>query len=146
MIRHFDHVTIVVRDLAPAVAFFELLGFALDKTVVISGPQMERYMGIDGIEADHVTLALPQVSPRVEVQLLHYRRPDPIPDPYITNLSKLGFNHVCFAVDDLAGELRRLAERGIKPRNDVMHFHDRDLVYLAGPEGITLELAQWTPR
>jgi len=29
-------------------------------------------------------------------------------------------------------------------RNDIMQFHDRKLVFIAGPEGITVELAQWT--
>jgi hypothetical protein len=28
-------------------------------------------------------------------------------------------------------------------RNEMMTFHDRKLVFLEGPEGITVELAQW---
>jgi hypothetical protein len=24
-----------------------------------------------------------------------------------------------------------------------MHFHDRKLVFLSGPEGVTVEMAQW---
>jgi hypothetical protein len=27
--------------------------------------------------------------------------------------------------------------------NEVMDFHDRKLVFLAGPDGVTIELAQW---
>jgi catechol 2,3-dioxygenase-like lactoylglutathione lyase family enzyme len=35
MIKHFDHVTIVVRDVEAAKQFFGLLGFKRDKSVVI---------------------------------------------------------------------------------------------------------------
>jgi catechol 2,3-dioxygenase-like lactoylglutathione lyase family enzyme len=143
MVKHFDHVTIVVRDVNAAKRFFALLGFEEDKSVVIAGPQFAAYMGVDGIEAEHVTLALANASPRVEVQLLKYLHPEPTADPAITNLTKLGFNHVCFAVNDLEAEVARLKANGVQLRNEVMVFHDRKLVFLTGPEGITVELAEW---
>ena len=111
MIKHFDHVTIVVRDVEAAKQFFGLLGFNEDKSVVIAGPQFSTYMGVEGIEAEHVTLVLANVSPRTEVQLLKYRHPDPLLDPAIRNLTKLGFNHVCFAVDDLRPRWQRSRPR-----------------------------------
>src|SRR5437879_11091741 len=101
MIRRFDHVTIVVRDIEKAEQFLGLLGFKEDKSVVISGEKFSKYMGVDGIEAEHVTLALTNSSERV----LRYRHPDPISDPNIASLNKLGFNHVCFAVDNLETEV-----------------------------------------
>ena len=143
MIKHVDHVTIVVRDVEAAKQFFGLLGFKEDKSVVIAGPPFSAYMGVDGIEAEHITLALTNVSPRTEVQLLKYRHPDPLPDPAIRNLAKLGFNHVCFAVDDLEAEVARLKANGVQLRNEVMNFHNRKLVFLYGPEGVTVELAEW---
>jgi catechol 2,3-dioxygenase-like lactoylglutathione lyase family enzyme len=100
-------------------------------------------MGVEGIEAEHVTLALANVSPRTEVQLLKYRHPDPIVDPAIGNLTKLGFNHICFAVEDLEAEVERLKAKGVRCRNHVLDFHNRKLVFLVGPEGITVELAEW---
>ena len=143
MITHFDHVTIVVRDIEAAKQFFSLLGFIEDKSVVIAGQPFSAYMGVEGIEAEHVTLALANVSPRTEVQLLKYRHPDPIVDPAIGNLTKLGFNHVCFAVEDLEAEVERLKAKGVRFRNQVLDFHNRKLVFLLGPEGITVELAEW---
>jgi hypothetical protein len=50
MVRNFDHITIVVRDVAGAKGFFALLGFKEIKSVVISGKITEDYMGI---EAEH---------------------------------------------------------------------------------------------
>ena len=142
MIKHFDHVTIVVRDVEAAKQFFGLLGFKGVKSVVIVGPKFSTYMGVGGIEAEHVTLTLANVSPRTEVQLLKYHHPNPLPDPATGDLTKLGFNHVCFAVDDLEAEVARLKARGVRFRNEVMEFHDRKLVVLSGPEGVTVELAE----
>ena len=143
MIKHFDHVTIVVRDVEAAKQFFGLLGFKGVKSVVIVGPKFSTYMGVGGIEAEHVTLTLANVSPRTEVQLLKYHHPNPLPDPAVGDLAKLGFNHVCFAVDDLEAEVARLKAKGVRFRNEVMEFHDRKLVVLSGPEGVTVELAEW---
>ena len=143
MIKRFDHVTVVVNDVDAAKRFFGLLGFKEDKYVVIKGAQFDAYMGVDGIEAEHVTLVLPDVSPRTEVQLLKYRQPNPLSDPAIRNLTKMGFNHVCFAVDDMEAAVTRLKANGVELRNEVMHFHDRKLVFLWGPEGVTVELSQW---
>jgi catechol 2,3-dioxygenase-like lactoylglutathione lyase family enzyme len=143
MVRRFDHVTIVVTDIDKAKKFFGLLGFEEVMSVVISGERFSNYMGVEGIEAEHVTLALANASPRVEVQLLKYRHPDSLLDPNITNLTRIGFNHVCFAVDDMEAALEKLAANGIKPLNEVLDFHDRKLVFIPGPEGVTLELAEW---
>ena len=127
MIRSFDHVTIVVRDVAAARRFFGLLGFREDKAVVISGETFARYMGVDGIEAEHVTLVHESATPRLEVQILRYVHPEPLADTDPARLDRLGFNHVCFAVDDVAAEVRRLVASGVTPRNEIMDFHDRKL-------------------
>lgn len=143
MLKHFDHVTVAVRDLEAAKTFFAALGFEMDKEVVVKGKQMEAYMNVPGIEAEHVTLVLKGAKPRAEVQLLCYHHPHPPADPSIPNLARLGFNHICFAVDDMDAEVKRLTALGIPFRNEVMEFNDRKLVFLSGPEGITVELAQW---
>jgi catechol 2,3-dioxygenase-like lactoylglutathione lyase family enzyme len=145
MLKHFDHVTIVVRDAASAVEFFSQLGFRVDKDVVISGEVFADYMSVPGIEAQHVTLFLPDAPTRTEIQLLHYRNIDQAADPGIADLTRLGFNHICFAVDDLDAEVKRLREAGVTVRTDVLDFHSRKLVFLTGPEGVTIELSEWHP-
>ena len=143
MITHFDHVTVAVRDVDAAKSFFALLGFKEDQSVVISGPKFAAYMGVEGIEAEHVTLVLANASPRLEVQLLKYRRPDPLFDPHRYRLDRLGFNHICFAVDDIEAMVATLRAHGIRMRNASMDFHQRKLVFIAGPEDITVELSEW---
>jgi len=142
MVSHFDHMTVVVRDLEPARRFFGLLGFAHERSVVISGDVFANYMGVDGIEADHVTLVLQGAEPRTEIQLLAYRAPAPVSNPQIEQLNTLGYNHICFAVNDLAADVQRLREAGVETRSEILHFHGRKLVFLRGPEGITVELSE----
>jgi catechol 2,3-dioxygenase-like lactoylglutathione lyase family enzyme len=140
----FDHVTIVVSDLAEASRFFGLLGFVEKRSVVVSGDEMSRYMGIADWEADHVTLELTGVATHQEVQLLWFHHPVVEPDPKEVDLARPGFNHVCFAVDDLDSTLEKLRSAGVTVRNDVMNFHDRRLVFVLGPDDVTIELAEWS--
>jgi catechol 2,3-dioxygenase-like lactoylglutathione lyase family enzyme len=142
MVKNFDHCTIVVRDLDRAKKFFGLLGFKETVSVVIAGP-FASYMGVPGIEADHVTLVLENASPRTEIQLLRYRHPEALPDPHIRDLYKVGMNHICFAVENIEAEVAKVRANGFKTRNDIMDFHSRKLVFIDGPEGVTIELSQW---
>lgn len=143
--RHsgFDHVTVAVADLNEAVEFFGLLGFEKTRSTVVSGAEMSEYMGIPDWEADHVTLTLTGASTHQEVQLLRFHHPTVPDNPAESNLARLGFNHVCFAVDDLDTTLARLEAGGVRTRNKVMTFHDRRLVFLVGPGEVTIELAEW---
>jgi catechol 2,3-dioxygenase-like lactoylglutathione lyase family enzyme len=143
MITHFDHVTICVRDVDAAKRFFGLLGFEEDKSTIISGEPFASYMGLAEIEAEHITLVRPGSQPRLEVQLLHYRRPEVSADPNAARLDKVGFNHICFAVDDAEAIMQHLRSHGVEVRGELKDFHDRRLFFLTGPEGITVELAQW---
>ena len=143
MLKHFDHVTVVVTDPSAAIGFFVLLGFELDKDVVISGPITDQYMGIAGLEARHITLALKDSEPRLEVQVLHFLKPPVKREGDIARLDRIGFNHICFAVSDIDDLIAKVTAAGVKLRNKPMVFHDRTLVFLEGPEGITVELAEW---
>jgi catechol 2,3-dioxygenase-like lactoylglutathione lyase family enzyme len=139
----FDHVTIAVADVDDAVQFFGVLGFEVTKSVPISGTTMDAYMGVAGMEADHVTLAIPGAEPHQEVQLLHYRRPTELVDRNSGNLAGTGFNHVCFRVEDLDATVAAFDAAGFPTRNQTMVFHDRKLVFLVGPANVVVELAQW---
>jgi len=138
-----DHVTITVTDLAAGRSFFELLGFKVTIEAVISGIEMSNYMAVPDIDADHITMELVGADAHFEIQLLHYRYPPILPDPNIRNLARPGFNHLCFAVDDIEAEIAKLTAAGVKLRNQMLDYHDRKLVFLDGPEGVTIELAQW---
>jgi catechol 2,3-dioxygenase-like lactoylglutathione lyase family enzyme len=138
----FDHITIVVTDLHEARRFFGLLGFEESIAVVASGERVSDYMGIPGWESDHVTLVLKGVDVHQEIQLLYFHQPPITVDSGAGTLDRTGFNHVCFRVNDLSAMLGHLAANDITPRNEVLDYHDRKLVFLDGP-GVVVELAEW---
>jgi catechol 2,3-dioxygenase-like lactoylglutathione lyase family enzyme len=143
MISNFDHVTIVVEDVEEAMKFFALLGFEHVRSVMISGDVMDEYMGVPGIEAEHITLVIPDSQPRQEIQMLRYVSPTVTEDGDSGDLARTGFNHVCFRVDDLDAAVDTLVAAGVELRNSPMVFHDRKLVFTRGPSNVVVELAEW---
>lgn len=99
---------------------------------------MEEALRARGVDAgDHRRLAAPggaAAAPAAAAGL---------PNPALSTLRQRGVNHVCLTTDDLDGELARLRAAGVTPRNAVMIFHDRKLVFLDGPESVVVELAEW---
>jgi catechol 2,3-dioxygenase-like lactoylglutathione lyase family enzyme len=138
----FDHMTIVVTDLEEARRFFGLLGFEERLAVVASGERISGYMGIPEWESDHVTLVLEGAAVHQEIQLLFFHQPHAKADAGAGTLDRTGFNHVCFRVSDVDAMLEHLAANGITPRNEILDYHDRKLVFLDGP-GVVIELAEW---
>jgi catechol 2,3-dioxygenase-like lactoylglutathione lyase family enzyme len=138
----FDHMTIVVTDLPEAKRFFGLLGFEESLAVVAQGERVADYMAIPGWVSDHVTLVLKGVDLHQEIQLLFFQEPPIKADNGAGTLDRTGFNHVCFRVNDLDAMLEHLAANGITPRNEVLDYHSRKLVFLDGP-GVVVELAEW---
>jgi catechol 2,3-dioxygenase-like lactoylglutathione lyase family enzyme len=142
-VKNADHVTFVVRDVEAAKKFFALLGFKDEIDTVISGESLSAYMGIKDIEAQHVTLVLQDCTPRFEIQLLRYMSPPVLKDPSTTDLHRTGYNHLALRVKNLDSEVKRLEEAGVLIKNQPVAFHDRKLVFLVGPEDVTIELVEW---
>ncbi len=138
----FDHMTVVVEDRDVAREFFGVLDFVEKVSVVVSGEEMAEYMGIPGWNADHVTLVLAGAEVHQEVQLLHFHTPRAKVDAGAGTLDRIGFNHVCFRVENLDATLAKAKAAGVRQRSAVMEFHDRKLVFLDGP-GLVVELAEW---
>jgi len=139
MLRHFDDMTIVVRDLGRAKEFFAVLGFKEVISVIIAGEPFASYMGVPdqgrsrdarpgeclGAHRDPTS----EISVSVSLAGRAYPRS-----------AQVGMNHICFAVDDVEEEK---VACGFKTRNAIMDFHARKLVFIDGPEGVTVELAEW---
>jgi catechol 2,3-dioxygenase-like lactoylglutathione lyase family enzyme len=143
MVRNADHVTLVVRDVEAAKKFFALLGFKVEIDTVITGEELSTYMGIKNIEARHITLVLQGCTPRFEIQLLHYINPPILTDPNTTDLHRTGYNHLALRVENLDSEVTRLKDAGVVFKNQPVAFHNRKLVFLVGPEDVTMELVEW---
>ncbi len=143
--RNPDHLTIAVRDVDAAVTLLGHFGFRWEHDAVIDGGDPAVYMGMPHMRADHITLALEGADPRFEIQLLHFSDDDGL-DPsgaVPSNLTRLGMNHLALRVDDLAAATAHLESVGVRPMNDELDFVSRRLRFFEGPEGVTIELAEW---
>ena len=143
MVLFLDHVAIAVRDLRGAETFLGLFGFEVADAVVIQGEPFSSYVGVPDLAADHVIMALPDTEPRQQVHLLHFHHPEPLDEVSRARLDRLGINHFGFAVADLEATLADLRAKGVRQRSEMLVFPHRKLVFLEGPEGITLELSEW---
>ena len=72
-IKRLDHVSVVVDDLAPAIAFFTALGMARDGEAAVEGPWVDRVNGIDDVRVDIVMMRTPDGHGRLE--LTKFRNP-----------------------------------------------------------------------
>lgn len=137
-----NHMSIVVSDVDSAKRFLSALGFEEYSNKVISGPVMEKYLGVPDMEAEHITMVLKDADPYFDIQLLKYHRPHSLPNEHVRDLSAIGFNHFGFAVDDLEKSLNDLKAAGVEMRNEIMEFRDYKMALIWGPEGLTFELVQ----
>jgi catechol 2,3-dioxygenase-like lactoylglutathione lyase family enzyme len=140
----FDHVTLAVTDLEEAKRFFSVLGFEEEIAVIARGPVIAAYMGIPDWESDHVTLVLQVIEVRQEIQLIRFHHPPLDIDENSGTLTRSGFNHICFRVQSVDAMLEKFAVIGTTPRSTILDFHGRKLVFLDGPAGVVIELAEWS--
>ena len=87
-------------------------------------------------------MALPGAEPRQQVHLLRFYHPEPFDDASRTRLDGIGINHFGFALADLKTTLAVLDPKGVRQRAEMLEFPHRKLVFLEGPEGITIELSE----
>jgi catechol 2,3-dioxygenase-like lactoylglutathione lyase family enzyme len=143
--RNPDHVTIAVREVDAAVELLGHFGFRRDHDAHIDGGAPAEYMGMPMMQADHITLVLSGAEPRFEIQLLHFTDDGGVDPAGATpsSLTRRGMNHLCLRVDDLAAASAYLQSVGVQPINDELDYISRKLQFFEGPEGVTIELAEW---
>lgn len=142
MLQRMDHVSIVVDDLAAAIAFFAELGLELEGEARVEGPWVDQVVGLDGVLADVAMMRTPDGHGRLE--LSKFLRPTATRgEPRDAPANTLGIRNIMFAVDDLDDVLRRLSARGAELVGEVAQYEDRyRLCYVRGPAGIIVALAE----
>ena len=141
-IKSMDHVSVVVDDLAAAIAFFTALGMALEGKAPVEGPWVDRLCGLDGVQVDIAMMRTPDGHGRVE--LTTFRRPAPVAaEPAIAPPNTLGLRQIMFAVEDLDATVARLRAHGAERVGEAVQYEDQyRLCYLRGPAGIIVALAE----
>jgi catechol 2,3-dioxygenase-like lactoylglutathione lyase family enzyme len=137
----FDHVGIVVGDLDAVAAFFAGLGFECQDPMTVEGETVDRINGLDGVRARVVMARTPDGTGTLELVEYHApasgERPQPLPP------NRLGLRHICIEIDDVDGTVERLRGDGYAPVGEVRDYGTSyRLVYVRGPEGLIVELAE----
>jgi catechol 2,3-dioxygenase-like lactoylglutathione lyase family enzyme len=141
-IKKLDHVSIVVDDLADAIAFFAALGMTVEGEAPVEGPWVDRVNGIDGVKVDIVMMRTPDGDGRLELTKFHNPRPVAI-EPAIAPPNALGLRSIMFAVDSVDDAVARLGASGAELVGDVAQYEDKyKLCYVRGPAGIIVALAE----
>jgi catechol 2,3-dioxygenase-like lactoylglutathione lyase family enzyme len=141
-IKRLDHVSVVVDDLAAALAFFTILGMEREGEMPVEGSWVDRVNGLDGIQVDLVMMRTPDGHGRLE--LTKFRHPPLVEStPAIAPPNTLGLRSVMFTVESLDDTLARLRANGAELLGEVAQYEDTyRLCYLRGPAGIIVALAE----
>ena len=141
-VKRMDNVLIVVDDLDAVKAFFLELGLELEGETTVDGPSVDRLVGLQNVRATLTTLRTPDGHGRIELDKFH--TPKAITTvPANAPVNALGIRRIMFAVDDLDDLVARLLARGAELVGELVQYGDTyRLVYIRGPEGIIVALAE----
>ena len=141
-IKRLDHISVVVEDLAPAIAFFTELGMTLEGEAPIEGPWVDRINAIENVQVDIVMMRTPDGHGRLE--LTKFRNPQLVAlEPAIAPPNALGLRSVMFTVENVDDTVARLRAIGAELVGEVAQYKELyRLCYLRGPAGIIVSLAQ----
>ncbi len=141
-IKRLDHISIVVDDLAAAIAFFTTLGLTVEGEAPVEGPWVDRVNRLEGVQVDIVMMVTPDGHGRLE--LTKFRNPKLVEsEPAIAPPNTLGLRSVMFAVENLDDTIARLRLNGAELIGEVAQYEDvYRLCYMRGPAGIIVALAE----
>ena len=141
-IKRLDHVSVVVDDLAAAIAFFTTLGMTIEGETPVEGPWVDRVNGIEDVRVDIVMMRTPDGHGRLE--LTKFRNPKLVKiEPEIAPPNTLGLRSVMFAVENIDDSVARLLANGAELIGEVAQYEDMyRLCYMRGPAGIIVALAE----
>ncbi len=137
-----DHVSVVVEDLAAAIAFFTALGMTREGEARVEGPWVDRVNGIEGIQVDIVMMRTPDGHGQLELTKFH--NPELVEiEPAIAPPNAPGLRSVMFAVERVDDTVARLRANGADLIGEVVQYEDMyRLCYMRGPAGIIVALAE----
>jgi catechol 2,3-dioxygenase-like lactoylglutathione lyase family enzyme len=140
VITGMHHVAISVSDIDRSIAFYtEALGMELTVApFTLAQPDLEEIMDTEQLDGRMCLVS----GGGVTLELFEFVSPRPAPpaDPFI---SRRGFTHFGFTVDDIEAEHARLSARGVKFLSRIMTFQPTyRAVYGKDPDGNVFELLQ----
>ena len=140
----FEHLGVVVEDLDAATDFFLALGLQQEGRTTVEGEVVDRINGLDGVRAEIVILRTPDRG--FALELAKYHSPPDDEGVRVAPANRPGYRHLLFEVADVNRMVDVLAEKGFGLVGEVQDYGDSyRLVYVRGPEGLIVELAEKLP-
>jgi catechol 2,3-dioxygenase-like lactoylglutathione lyase family enzyme len=140
-IQRWEHVGIVVDDLAAATAFFVGLGLTQKGESAIGGELVDRIVGLDGVRTKMAMLETP--DGRGQFELIEFETPAAVGGDASAPANTPGLRHIAFAVDDMEATVARARALGAELVGEVVNYKGSyALCYLRGPGGIIVEFAE----
>ncbi len=132
-IKRLDHVSVVVDDLAAAIAFFTALGVTSEGEATLEGPWVDRINALEGIKVDIVMMRTPDGHGRLE--LTKFRNPKLVAlEPAIAPPNALGLRSVMFTVESVDDTVARMRANGAELVGEVVQYEDKyKLCCMRGP-------------
>jgi catechol 2,3-dioxygenase-like lactoylglutathione lyase family enzyme len=144
-LKRMDNVLIVVDDLEAAKAFFIELGLNLEGETTVEGPSVGNLIGLKDVRATLAMMRTPDGHGGIELDKFHTPKPirfGPVDAP----VNALGLRRVMFTVDDIDDVVARMLAHGAELIGEMQYEDTYRLVYIRGPEGIIVGLAEDLPR
>jgi catechol 2,3-dioxygenase-like lactoylglutathione lyase family enzyme len=141
-IKRLDHISVVVEDLAAAIAFFTALGMTKEGEATVEGEWVDRVNGLESVQVDIVMMRTPDGHGRLE--LTKFRHPKLVEiEPLIAPPNSLGLRSVMFTVESVDDTVDSLRATGAELVGSVAQYEDKyRLCYMRGPAGIIVALAE----
>ena len=137
-IRRLDHLSVVVDDLAAAIAYFSLLGLEQEGEAAVEGEWVDRVNGLESVRVDIVMMRTPDGHGRLE--LTKFRHPELVE---IEPANALGLRSVMFTVESVEDTVARMRAHGAELLGEVAQYENLyRLCYMRGPGGIIVALAE----
>lgn len=150
-----DHVNIVVSDMDRSVAFYTRLGLTKSLDTIISGAWIANLMGIrdDNLRA-RVTFMEPGDG-AARLEMIQYLTLPGDSAALNSHSNTIGVRHFALVVDDIVRTYHDLLAQGVvffsEPqevtgnKEVAARIGRKWMVYLLDPDGVIVELAQYTP-
>ena len=140
-LQRMDHVGVIVDDLAAAIEFFTELGLEVQGRFSVDGAEVDRIVGLEGVENDAAMMQTPDGHGRLE--LIQFHSPPVRGDDGDAPANTRGLRHLC-----LRGRRHRRVIARLRPAAPSSsaswcdYGNSYRLCYVRGPEGIIVELAE----
>lgn len=139
-IKGIHHLGISTSDLDRSLSFYgELMGIE----ILGKGPfEGEAYTKITALEHARGRMAMLRVGDTY-IEIFEYERSKGEKRKSNRPVDELGFNHLCFEVDDVQKEYQRLKQAGVDFHSPPQVFGTAKAVYGRDPDGNVFELVEW---